>query len=265
MTTIRAAVPGDHAAVAELARELGTDETFPAAERWERDLMAGTLVAERGGAVIAYINYYELAAAGYVRMLAVAPAARNAGIGRTLMEAVAARLRERGLVEWQLNVKADNAPAIHLYERLGLQPQHRTTVVRVPWERVGELARAGGVRAAAVEPEQDPAIEQRLGVLAGRLAEVRKRAGRVIVQLLDTRAAPVGIACLDPAIPGAYPFRVARPAFARTLLDALHPHVADDPPWIQLVVEDDDELATELIAIGSDVRMRLVRYRGVMT
>jgi hypothetical protein len=88
----------------------------------------------------------------------------------------------------------------------------------------------------------------------------RVRRDRVLVQLRDVTCAPVGFASFDPALPGAMPFRVARPQLAGTLLAALAPHAKAD--WIQVVVEDDAAVRAELIGIGSDPKLELLHYRG---
>lgn len=262
MTKIRAAAAADYPVFAELFRELGIDDPTPSVERWTRDLAAGTLVDDGGDGVVGYVNFYKLATAGHVRNLVVAPGARRGGVGRRLMRAAADRLRAAGAREWHLNVKADNAGAIALYESLGMAIEHRSTVLRIPW---AEIAREPGEPALAslVDRGDDGELEQAFGLLAGRIAMSRERAGRVIVQLRDDACAPVGLACFDPDIPGAYPFCVARPALAWTLLAALRAY-ARPREQVQLVIEDDPPLAAALVARGADVRMQLLHYRGAL-
>src|SRR5687767_15556506 len=117
----RAARDDDYEAFTVLMRELGVDDPTPPFERWRSDLMPTTPVAERDGRVVGYIDWYTLDTDGYVRNLVTAPDARNTGVGAALMRAAAAELRARGVALWHLNVKVGNAPAIHLYEKLGLR------------------------------------------------------------------------------------------------------------------------------------------------
>jgi ribosomal-protein-alanine N-acetyltransferase len=54
-----------------------------------------------------------------VMTIAVAPRAQGRGIGRQLLEELERRARARGAAHVILEVRADNAPAIGLYERAG--------------------------------------------------------------------------------------------------------------------------------------------------
>ncbi|MEJ7597963.1 MAG: GNAT family N-acetyltransferase [Kofleriaceae bacterium] len=136
---IRGATAADYDGFAKLFRELGYPGPTPSPHRWTTDLVRSTLVADRGGAVAGYIDFYALSEAGHVRNLVVAREARNTGVGADLMRAAADQLRAHGIREWHLNVKRDNMPAVHLYEKLGMQIEHRSTVFRVPWTLAGTL------------------------------------------------------------------------------------------------------------------------------
>jgi len=258
---IRGATASDYPTFAQLFRELGIDDPVPSHDRWTAELARDTLISERDGRVDGYVTFIALSEAGHVRNLVVAPEARGTGIGQELMRAAADVLRDRGIAEWHLNVKLDNAPAIRLYEKLGMEIEHRSTVVRVPVARIGELPRAPAA-VLPVAPDEDDDIERTLDLLAGRIAMTRKRPGRLLFQLRDGGCAPVGFASFDPALPGAMPFRVARPELAGTLLGALVPHTRS--PWIQLVVEDDPMLRDAVLAIDADVRLELLHYRGAV-
>ena len=254
---VRAASAADYPAFATLFRELGLDDPTPSIDRWTSDLMRQTLVADDGG-VRGYVNFYQLGNAGHVRNLVVAPDARNLGVGHTLMTASAKSLRSGGASEWHLNVKAHNAAAIHLYEKLGMRAEHRSTVVRLAWDDVGKLpAELATVTPAA--PEEDDDLERAFGLPSGRLAMAR-RPGRVVVQLRDRDLDVLGFAVFDPAFPGATPFHLVRPALAAPLLATLRKHARHD--YLQIVIENHDGLADELIAAGASVRLRLLHYSG---
>ncbi|MEZ0243359.1 MAG: GNAT family acetyltransferase [Sphingomonas sp.] len=66
---------------------------------------------------------------GWVYYLAVSPAHRRQGLGRALMAAAEAWLRERGAPKIQLMVREDNE-AIGFYEALGLERQKVVTLGR---------------------------------------------------------------------------------------------------------------------------------------
>jgi ribosomal protein S18 acetylase RimI-like enzyme len=67
---------------------------------------------------------------GWVYYLAVAPDRRREGLGRRLMDAAEAWLRERGAPKLQLMVRASNAEALGFYETLGLERQDVVTLGR---------------------------------------------------------------------------------------------------------------------------------------
>jgi ribosomal protein S18 acetylase RimI-like enzyme len=67
---------------------------------------------------------------GWVYYLAVAPDRRREGLGRRLMAAAEAWLRERGAPKLQLMVRGSNAEALGFYEALGLERQDVVTLGR---------------------------------------------------------------------------------------------------------------------------------------
>ena len=67
---------------------------------------------------------------GWVYYLAVAPERRRAGLGRAMMDAAEAWLRERGAPKIQLMVREDNSHAIGFYKALGLETQKVVTLGR---------------------------------------------------------------------------------------------------------------------------------------
>lgn len=67
---------------------------------------------------------------GWVYYLAVHPDYRPEGLGRRLMDAAEAWLRERGAPKIQLMVRSDNADVIAFYEAMGLERQDVVTLGR---------------------------------------------------------------------------------------------------------------------------------------
>ncbi|MGN6426343.1 ribosomal protein S18-alanine N-acetyltransferase [uncultured Leifsonia sp.] len=61
------------------------------------------------------------AAEGDIQTIAVAPAARRHGLGRSLMQALIGEARKRGAREVFLEVRADNPGAQNLYRTLGFE------------------------------------------------------------------------------------------------------------------------------------------------
>jgi ribosomal protein S18 acetylase RimI-like enzyme len=91
---------------------------------------AVVLVAEREGGLVGY-GYGRLEGKDWNRLLDrhgelvdlwVAPAARRAGVGEQLVEAVVAALLERGAPRVLLGTAAPNVAAQRLFARLGFRP-----------------------------------------------------------------------------------------------------------------------------------------------
>ena len=74
------------------------------------------------GTPVGYVHAYTT---GYVAELAVAPAHRGRGHGRTLLSTCLAELRARGVERAELEVAADNDCARSLYETLGFEVVER--------------------------------------------------------------------------------------------------------------------------------------------
>ncbi|MFN0097814.1 MAG: N-acetyltransferase family protein [Gemmatimonadaceae bacterium] len=99
------------------------------------------MVAENDGAVIGY-SYSGMEGqdwmtlrgpAGVVHDLVVAAEARNAGIGRALLDATIAELERRGAPQMVLSAAARNEAAQRLFARAGFRP----TMVEMTRERGG--------------------------------------------------------------------------------------------------------------------------------
>ena len=257
---IRPARDEDYAAYAALFAELGIPDPVPSFARWRTELMPTTHVAERDGEVVGYVDCFPLVDTGYVRNIAVAARARNAGIGTALMRAAAAVLHARGMPRWTLNMSPDNAPARRLYERLGMQIDGQTVVLVMRWDDIAQLpADPADVRPLALESARE--LERRFGLLTGRLTRGSNKRGRVTVQL-DCDGEPAGVTIFDPDAPGANLVCVTRPALIGTLLGALRVHARHD--FTHLVIDRNDALAELLASHGAHVKLRLLQMSGAL-
>ena len=90
------------------------------------------LVAEEDGETVGTL-YANLATAhfGYVFGVYTVPAARGRGVGRALMQAIAAHLREQGREYVVLSVDTPNEGAREFYDRLGFEDASRMLRARV--------------------------------------------------------------------------------------------------------------------------------------
>lgn len=71
------------------------------------------------GDVLGYIVFWHVADELHLLNVAVAPAARRRGIGRALVDELLAYAHAHAVVKVLLEVRASNAEAIRLYERVG--------------------------------------------------------------------------------------------------------------------------------------------------
>lgn len=93
---------------------------------------ADVLVAECAGRLVGSVFLFAPAAEGYggaltdlrwpeLRLLAVSPEGRGAGVGRALVEACVRRARETGATEIGLHTSKSMEAAIRLYESMGFE------------------------------------------------------------------------------------------------------------------------------------------------
>lgn len=78
-------------------------------------------VALEGGEVVGYGGVWLVIDEAHVTNVAIAPDFQRRGIGRRLMLELLRAAREAGMACATLEVRAGNAPAIHLYESLGFE------------------------------------------------------------------------------------------------------------------------------------------------
>lgn len=81
------------------------------------------LILRDGDALVASVMVGHDGHRGWVYYLAVAPNRRGEGLGRAMMDAAEAWLRNRRVPKLQLMVRAGNTVALGFYEALGLERQ----------------------------------------------------------------------------------------------------------------------------------------------
>lgn len=133
-------------------------EAFPPADRWGQQAIAlllelpghVALLATRGEAPLGFVMGRVAADQAEILTLAVRPEARQAGLGRALMQSLATEAARRGATELFLEVAETNGAARALYARLGATQAGRrrayyadgtdALVLRLALTRPGEAA-----------------------------------------------------------------------------------------------------------------------------
>jgi ribosomal protein S18 acetylase RimI-like enzyme len=258
---IRAATPADYPTFVRFFAELGTGHAPLAQERWQATAMPTTLLFERRDTPVGYCMYEVLTATGYVRNVVVAPEARGHGVGRAMMDELRRRFRAAGCTGMCLNVKPDNAPAIALYTRAGMQPRYAAASVRLAWSALAGLPQPDPLLRAAELPVADHALFERQLALEPGIVQRRRELPDMLVLGLWAGDAPAGIACFDPHFPGATPFRARDVGAARALLEAVqqrNPQLRG----IAVVVEDDPALMEALRGAGAELLLEMLHFHG---
>ena len=104
------------------------------------------LVWEEDGKVLGYVGSQTVLDETDMMNVAVSAQARRRGIAQALVEALVSRLKQRGSHCLTLEVRASNAPAIALYEKLGFRqvgrrpnyyshPKEDGLILRKEWEK----------------------------------------------------------------------------------------------------------------------------------
>ena len=153
---IRPARPEDVGLLLELIRELAAYERLEDQVRATEALMtealfgerpaAEALIAERGSEAAGYALFYPtfstfLAIQGvWLEDIYVRPAHRHGGVGRALLAAVAASVRERGGERLEWSALDWNELALGFYRGLGAQPMREWITHRLVGEGLARLA-----------------------------------------------------------------------------------------------------------------------------
>jgi GNAT superfamily N-acetyltransferase len=255
----RDAVPDDYATFARLFLELKVPDPTPTREIFEARILPATFVLCDGGEALAYAWWNPFGAVARVTHVVVDAAARGRGVGLALMTELGRRALAAGCSQWTLYVKPDNTPAIRLYERCGMKVDGRGASMQIAWADLPRLdGEAADVRVAA--PEDDAAIDAAFDLPPGQVALFRQQ-GRVML-CGRSHGEVVAYAAFDPGFPGAMPFRVKRPGFARPLLDAMHAHARPDFDYVRATAIDGDALVHAMKGAGARVMLEMLQMRG---
>ncbi len=89
-------------------------------------------IAQRDGQPVGFVLCRRSESRGYVDLLAVAPFARRAGVGRALLCHALSTLADEGTRDVWLDVASDNPRALALYRGVGMHDRHEVVVYEKP-------------------------------------------------------------------------------------------------------------------------------------
>ena len=275
---IRKATPRDYAAFAALYPALGDFNPPPLLSRWEKEMMPTSFVAverenndDNNSQVVGYVWWTATVGSseGQVKYIMVDAKHQRRGVGTALLRAVAKELQERhGCRRWRLYVKPENHPAVALYRKLGMERCFNAAEVHLTWDcvsRLPETEEGFQVVCQTVAPEEEASMEVAFALLPGVFREAREFGGRLPLQLRsssDDGNKLLGCCIFDPAFPGAYPFCVSEPAYARRLLEEMYKNRREERDDFYLLIENQEALIEALVAAGAKVEFDLHCFSG---
>ena len=114
----------DLPAVMSIETELFAEDSWSDGMFWselaERDTRRYVVEEDGSGLVCAYAGLCAYAPhEAYIQTMAVSPSSQRRGIGEAMLVELLSEAERRGCPHVDLEVRADNDPAIHLYQRHG--------------------------------------------------------------------------------------------------------------------------------------------------
>jgi ribosomal protein S18 acetylase RimI-like enzyme len=253
--TLRPGRADDHAAFTRLFAELGIHDPVPGAERFAQAIVPMLSVACRNDDVVGYITWRQYGTTAHVGQLAVDASTRGQRIGEHLLEHVRKLARDAGCTRWYLNVKRDNAPALRLYDRVGLRLEFESVAMKLAWDRAPRV----DVRHRLADPDEDALIGARFDVPKERITAFRARASYKLVTLRDDFDAILGFAAFDPSFPGVATFCAEQARYAVPLLAAVRQYADPAFDFVRVTVEGHRPVADAILALGAELTFELLR------
>ncbi|MGH7286365.1 MAG: GNAT family N-acetyltransferase [Polyangiaceae bacterium] len=251
----------DYDAFARLFPALEVIEPTPSREYFETSIVPGAIFLYDGEHVAGYAWGRIRGERMHVVHVIVDPAHRRKGVGGALMFAIAERARAAGFQKWMLNVKPENLAAQALYESVGMKIAFESVSFRFAWAHLENLELAPSATARLLEPGEEQKFETAFSLPRGEIASYRGFAGRILFACEDAEE-PAGVGVFDPKFPGASPFAVGDPKYARTLLTRMKNHALPSHDHLYVFAENNPALATALANAGSPAAMHVLRMEG---
>ncbi|HUS27668.1 MAG TPA: GNAT family N-acetyltransferase [Kofleriaceae bacterium] len=259
---IRAARPDDYDACVRLHAELGVPDPVPERAEWvATNMQRIAVVTDEEDQAIGYMSWRGYGPLAHVMHLAVDPAHRGRRLGEQLLVHARDEAKAAGCTRWYLNVKRDNAPALKLYERVGLRIELESFAMKLPWANVPRVAARHRLADTSAD---DATIERLFNVPADRVASFRARGSFRLVTLRDDADALLGFAAFSPGFPGAATFCTRSPNLAIPLLEAMRHYADPQFDYVRVTIEGDRPLAEAVLALGAELTFEILRLSATI-
>ena len=253
----------DYDAFARLFPALEVIEPTPSRDYFETSIVPGAMFLRDEKDVVAGYAWARVRGERmHVVHVIVDRAHRRRGVGRALMHAIAETARASGFQRWMLNVKPENLAAQALYESVGMKIAFESVSFRFAWAHLENLELAEGATARLLEAGEEEKFEAAFSLPRGEIESYRGFAGRELFACEDAEKNPAAVGVLDPKFPGASPFVVPNPKFARTLLEKMRGHALPARDHLYVFAENNPALVSALENAGSQAAMRVLRMEG---
>ena len=148
---IRSAIPSDYDGFAKLWPTLNDMNPAPLQQRWEKEMMPTSLVAEHHGTnnsgtnnIAGYVWWTATGSPtpeGQVKYIMVDTSCRRQGVATALLQAVAKKFKEEYKCRrWRFNVRPENQPAVSLYRKFGLERMFGSAEVHIQMELLVQIS-----------------------------------------------------------------------------------------------------------------------------
>jgi GNAT superfamily N-acetyltransferase len=253
---IRDATAADYDVYARLHPALEVPYPILTAAQFAERMLPNIILVCDGTQPIGYALWVIYGVTAHISQIVVDPNARGRGAGHLLMQEVRRLASAKGCTRWYLNVKAENAVAVRLYERSGLTIEQRGWAMVAEWNDLRGLP--GATTTVPFDPPEDEVARfgRQHTLDPERIALLRSRPGHVFVALQD-HAGLCALAVFNPNLPGIYPIAVSRPEHARSLFDLLAP--CAPAPHVNIFTEGNGALAEALKMAGAKLDFEIFR------
>ncbi len=212
-----------------------------------------------------FLGYYRIGVygkEGHVYRIGVHPNFRRKKLGSVLLERSMTQLEKAGCTEYFLYVRADNEPAVKLYEKYGFEKEVDSHQFICPFKLLKGTPRGncrhvewGEVQLVCLRFELNPIrIQQYFGQEDQH------------VLIFEVNRQQMGFARLTPSFPGAFPFIVKDSEYALDFIGHLKEHITNPEfDYVRLTFDGQPRLVEKLTQEKLTLNYKLLKMTKEVT